>query len=144
MKKIFEEFKNFAMRGKVIDLAIGVVIGNTFSKFISSAVSDVIMPILSLIVGDINYKEYTINIGANNSGILIGRFIDNIINLILVIAVLFAFVKVVNRLREGQAVSLKGDPKKPEDIALLEEIRDLLKGNQTSGNKIPKNSKNVK
>lgn len=135
MKKIFEEFKNFAMRGKVIDLAIGVVIGNTFSKFISSAVSDVIMPILSLIVGDINYKEYTINIGANNSGILIGRFIDNIINLILVIAVLFAFVKVVNRLREGQAVSLKGDPKKPEDIALLEEIRDLLKGNQTSGNK---------
>ncbi|GAA3663971.1 large conductance mechanosensitive channel protein MscL [Asaccharospora irregularis] len=135
MKKIFEEFKNFAMRGKVIDLAIGVVIGNTFSKFISSAVSDVIMPILSLIVGDINYKEYTINIGANNSGILIGRFIDNIINLILVTAVLFAFVKVVNRLREGQAVSLKGDPKKPEDIALLEEIRDLLKGNQTSGNK---------
>lgn len=135
MKKIFEEFKNFAMRGKVIDLAIGVVIGNTFSKFISSAVSDVIMPILSLIVGDINYKEYTINIGANNSGILIGRFIDNIINLILVIAVLFAFVKVVNRLREGQAVSLKGDPKKPEDIALLEEIRDLLKGNQTSVNK---------
>lgn len=135
MKKIFEEFKNFAMRGKVIDLAIGVVIGNTFSKFISSAVSDVIMPILSLIVGDINYKEYTINIGANNSGILIGRFIDNIINLILVIAVLFAFVKVVNRLREGQAVSLKGDPKKPEDIALLEEIRDLLKGNQTSENK---------
>lgn len=144
MKKIFEEFKNFAMRGKVIDLAIGVVIGNTFSKFISSAVSDVIMPILSLIVGDINYKEYTINIGANNSGILIGRFIDNIINLILVIAVLFAFVKVVNRLREGQAVSLKGDPKKPEDIALLEEIRDLLKGNQTSGNKNTKNSKNVK
>ena len=135
MKKIFEEFKNFAMRGKVIDLAIGVVIGNTFSKFISSAVSDVIMPILSLIVGDINYKEYTINIGSNISGILIGRFIDNIINLILVIAVLFAFVKVVNRLREGQAVSLKGDPKKPEDIALLEEIRDLLKGNQTSGNK---------
>lgn len=135
MKKIFEEFKNFAMRGKVIDLAIGVVIGNTFSKFISSAVSDVIMPILSLIVGDINYKEYTINIGANNSGILIGRFIDNIINLILVIAVLFAFVKVVNRLREGQAVSLKGDPKKPEDIALLEEIRDLLKGNQTSEKK---------
>lgn len=130
MNKIFTEFKNFAMRGKVIDLAVGVVIGNIFSKVISSVVSDVIMPLLSLLFSDIDYKEYKIYIGNHNSAIAIGSFIDNMLNLILVIIVLFFFVKLVNRLREGQAISLEGEPQKPDDIALLEEIRDLLKNNQ--------------
>jgi large conductance mechanosensitive channel len=131
MNKIFMEFKNFAMRGKVVDLAIGVVIGNTFSKVISSVVSDVIMPLLSLLFKGINYKDYKISIGGNGSSISIGSFIDNLVNLILVILILFLFVKLVNRLREGQAISLDGEPQKPDDVALLEEIRDLLKNTQS-------------
>lgn len=127
MNKFITEFKNFAMRGKVIDLAVGVVIGNTFSKVISSVVSDLIMPIISMIFKFNDYKNYTISIGNNGASIAIGNFIDNLINLLLVVVVLFLFVKMVNRLREGQAISLKGEPSKPDDIALLEEIRDLLK-----------------
>lgn len=127
MNKFFSEFKNFAMRGKVIDLAVGVVIGNTFSKVVSSVVSDLVMPVLSMFLKFTDYKDYRISIGNNGASIAIGSFIDNLINLLLVVIILFLFVKMVNRLREGEAISLKGEPSKPDDIALLEEIRDLLK-----------------
>lgn len=132
MNKFFKEFKNFAMRGKVVDLAVGVVIGNTFSKVISSVVSDLVMPVISMFLKFTDYKNYKISIGNSGASIKIGSFIDNLINLLLVIVVLFLFVKMVNRLREGQAISLKGEPSKPDDIALLEEIRDLLKDNKNS------------
>lgn len=129
MNNFFNEFKNFAMRGKVIDLAVGVVIGNTFSKFIASVVSDVVMPVVSIFLNFTDYKDYRISIGINGASIAIGSFIDNLINLLLVVIILFLFVKMINRLREGQAISLRGEPSKPDDIALLEEIRDLLKDN---------------
>lgn len=129
MNNFFNEFKNFAMRGKVIDLAVGVVIGNTFSKVISSVVSDLLMPVISMFLKFTDYKNYRISIGGNGASIAIGSFIDNLINLLLVIIILFLFVKMINRLREGQAINLQGEPEKPEDIVLLEEIRDLLKNN---------------
>ena len=127
MNKVLSEFKNFAMRGKVIDLAVGFVIGNTFSKVISSVVSDLVMPILSMCLNFTDYKNYEISIGNNGASLAVGSFIDNLINLLLVIIILFLFVKMINRLREGQAINLDGEPSKSEDIALLEEIRDLLK-----------------
>lgn len=129
MDNIIKEFKNFIMKGKVIDFAIGVIIGNTFSKVVSSIVSDLIMPILSMFINFDHYKNFRISIGANGGSIAIGNFINNLINLILVTIILFLFIKMVNRLREGEAISLKNEPSKPKDIALLEEKRDLLKDN---------------
>ena len=98
---------------------MGVIIGNTFSKVVSSVVSDLIMPILSLFIDFKHYKNFKIPIGGNGGAIAIGNFINNLVNLILVAIILFLFVKMVNNLREGQAVSLKSEPSKPEDVALL-------------------------
>ncbi|MBC5995295.1 large conductance mechanosensitive channel protein MscL [Romboutsia hominis] len=129
MNKFWKEFKNFAMKGKVIDLAMGVIIGNTFSKVVSSIVSDLIMPVLSMFINFDDYKNFRIPIGGNGGSIAIGSFINNLINLVLVTVILFLFVKMVNKLRNGQAISLKSEHPKSEDVALLEEIRDLLKDN---------------
>jgi len=120
------------MKGKVVDLAIGVIIGNTFSKVVSSIVSDLVMPVLSMFIEFDHYKNFKIPIGGNGGAIAIGNFINNLINLILVTTILFLFIKIVNRLREGEAISLKSEHSKPEDVALLEEIRDLLKDNMKS------------
>ncbi len=130
MGNFFEQFKNFIMKGKVVDFALGVIIGNTFSKVVSSIVSDLIMPLLSIFIDFDNYRNFTIPIGINGGSIAIGSFIYNLINLILVTIILFLFVKTVNKFREGEAISLNSEPSKPEDIALLEEIRDLLKENK--------------
>lgn len=132
MGNFFEQFKNFIMKGKVVDFALGVIIGNTFSKVVSSIVSDLIMPLLSIFIDFDNYRNFTIPIGINGGSIAIGSFIYNLINLILVTIILFLFVKTVNKFREGEAISLNSEPSKPEDIALLEEIRDLLKDNKKS------------
>lgn len=129
VNKFWKEFKNFAMKGKVIDLAMGVIIGNTFSKVVSSIVSDLIMPVLSMFINFDDYKNFRIPIGGNGGSIAIGSFINNLINLVLVTVILFLFVKMVNKLRNGQDISLKSEHPKSEDVALLEEIRDLLKDN---------------
>lgn len=129
MSKFLQEFKNFAMKGKVIDLAIGVIIGNTFSKVVSSIVSDLVMPLLSVFVSFDHYKNFRIPIGGNGGFIAIGNFIDNLINLIIVTIILFLFVKMINRLREGVAINLNGESPKSREVKLLEEIRDLLKNN---------------
>lgn len=132
MGNFFEEFKNFIMKGKVVDFAMGVIIGNTFSRVVSSIVSDLIMPLFSTFIDFDHYKNFEIPIGGNGGAIAIGSFIDNLINLILVTFILFLFVKMVNKLRKGDALSLKSEPSKPEDVALLEEIRDILKENKSS------------
>ena len=129
MGNLTKEFKNFIAKGKVVDFAIGVIIGNTFSKVVSSIVSDLVMPVLSMFINFDHYKNFKIPLGDNGGSIAIGNFINNLINLILVTIILFLFIKMVNRLREGESISLKSEPSKPEDVALLEEIRDLLKDN---------------
>lgn len=132
MSKFWEEFKKFALRGKVVDLAIGVIIGNTFSKVVSSIVSDIIMPILTMFIKFDDYKGYRISIGGNGGSIGIGNFIYNLINLILVVIILFLFVRTINKLREDNGISSKSNSSKTEDVALLEEIRDLLKNNSSN------------
>ena len=84
MGNFFEQFKNFIMKGKVVDFALGVIIGNTFSKVVSSIVSDLIMPLLSIFIDFDNYRNFTIPTGINGGSIAIGSFIYNLINLILV------------------------------------------------------------
>ena len=140
MKKFFEEFKQFAMRGNVIDLAVGVVVGGAFGKITNSLVNDIIMPAVSMITGGVNFsdwkivlKEAVIENGEEiaaavsiNYGILISTVIDFII---LAFAV-FCMVKAINSLHRKKEEAPAAPPAPPEPTAeekLLTEIRDLLR-----------------
>lgn len=114
-----KEFKDFAMKGNVVDLAVAVIIGGAFGKIISSMVDDIIMPILGKIMGDPNYFE-TMTAG----GIPIGRFIQAVFNFLIIALVLFLVIKAINSSKKKEEAA----PAPPaEDIVLLREIRDALK-----------------
>lgn len=136
MKKILKEFKEFISRGSVVDLAVGVIVGGAFSKIVTSLVNDVLMPIIGIILGGLNFSTLSINIG--EATIKYGAFIQNIIDFLIVAACIFVFVKFVNHLSQiGKKEEPKKEepaPKKPDDVALLEEIRDLLKENKKGSN----------
>lgn len=142
MKKILKEFKEFISRGSVVDLAVGVIVGGAFSKIVTSLVNDVLMPIIGIILGGLNFSTLSINIG--EATIKYGAFIQNVIDFLIVAACIFIFVKFVNHLSKiGKKEEPKKEeptPKKPDDIALLEEIRDLLKENK-KGSNVKKTSK---
>jgi large conductance mechanosensitive channel len=127
------EFKEFAMKGNVIDLAVGVVIGAAFGKIVSSLVSDVIMPPLGIAIGGVDFKERAIAIGTDPAGKAVlfkyGMFIQTIVEFLLIALALFVLIKAINRLKRPSP-SVPVPPTKTE--ALLQEIRDLLekpKGN---------------
>jgi large conductance mechanosensitive channel len=119
--KIFQEFKQFAMRGNVMDLAVGVIIGGAFGKIVSSLVSDIIMPPISKLSGGINFTDLAWG------GVRYGAFIQNIVDFLIIAAAIFLMVKAMNKLeRKKQA-----EPAKVAELStqekLLTEIRDLLK-----------------
>ena len=116
---MLKEFKDFAMKGNVVDLAVAVIIGGAFGKIISSLVDDVVMPILGKILGDPNYFE-TMTAGV----IPIGRFIQAIFNFLLIAIVLFMAIKAMNA---GKKKEVEAPAAPPEDVVLLREIRDALK-----------------
>ena len=116
---MLKEFKDFAMKGNIVDLAVAVIIGGAFGKIISSLVDDIIMPILGKIVGDPNYFA-TMNAG----GIPVGRFIQAVINFLLIAFVLFLIIKAMNSMKKKEEAVPAATP---EDIQLLREIRDALK-----------------
>ena len=123
MKKLFNEFKEFISRGNVIDMAIGVVIGSAFSKIVTSLVNDIIMPIIGIIIGGLDFTSLSIKV--KNSEILYGSFIQNIVDFLIIAACIFIVIKIMNRFKKPK----KEDPKPveiPEDVKLLTEIRDLL------------------
>lgn len=127
MKKLWNEFKEFAFKGNVIDMAVGVILGTAITAVVTSLVQDIIMPVLSAIIkipSDIT--ELTLKV--NNINIKYGSFLSNLINFLLMAFCIFICIKAINKVmsfrkKEEEAVSAP----KPEDIALLEEIRDLLK-----------------
>ncbi len=123
MKRYISEFKAFAIKGSVLDLAVGVIIGAAFGKIVDSLVTDVIMPVLGILVGGVDFAQITF--GVNNAQISIGLFIQALLNFILVAIALFIFIKVINKIKKEH----KDDTEKPipEDIKLLTEIRDSLK-----------------
>ena len=132
MKKILKEFKEFISKGNVIDMAVGVVIGSAFSKIVTSLVNDIIMPLVGIIIGGLDFTSLSIKI--KDSEILYGSFIQNIVDFLIIAACIFTVIKIMNAFKKKQPV----EPTKvetPEDIKLLTEIRDLLK-------KENKNSKN--
>jgi large conductance mechanosensitive channel len=124
-----KEFKEFAMKGNVIDLAVGVVIGAAFGKIVSSLVGDLIMPPLGLLIGGINFSEMAVAIGTSPDGKPVlfkyGQFIQMIFEFVLIALALFMLVKGINRLKRPPPPSAAA-PIPPTSEQLLTEIRDLL------------------
>ncbi|HEY8876317.1 MAG TPA: large conductance mechanosensitive channel protein MscL [Roseateles sp.] len=136
----FSEFKEFAVKGNVVDLAVGVIIGGAFGKIVDSLVGDVIMPVVSKIFGGLDFSNYFIPLAgqtattlaeAKKAGAVLayGSFITVSLNFIILAFVIFLMIKQINRLkREPDAAPAPAEPPPtPEDIQLLREIRDSLK-----------------
>lgn len=129
MKKLISEFKKFIMRGNVIDLAVGVVMGNAFSKIVSSLVNDIMMPIIGVIIGGHDFSNLSITVG--NAKIMYGSFIQNIIDFLIIAASIFVFIKVINTLmRKKEEPSKESQKETSEEVLLLREIRDSLQDNK--------------
>jgi len=126
MKKFVDEFKVFAMRGNVLDLAVGVIIGGAFSKIVSSLVADIVTPILSIVVGKVSVGSMVLTIGSSENAIIIkyGLFLQNILDFLIVAFCIFLFIKFINRFKSSNE---KPAGKISEEVKLLTEIRDLLK-----------------
>ena len=139
MKKFFHEFKEFAMRGNVLDMAIGVVIGAAFGKITTSLVNDIIMPLIGLITGGIDLTQWNILLnsaavaaGADPVTLGIGNLLAVILDFIIVAFAMFLLVKAMNKLaslKKKEEEAPEEDPK-PTSEELLTEIRDLLKAQQ--------------
>jgi len=128
---IASEFKEFAMRGSVIDLAVGVVIGGAFGKIVSSLVGDVIMPPIGKAIGGINFSDLALNLGKGADGkevfLRYGSFIQSIIDFLIIAFVIFLAIKGINKLKRPAPEAPVEVPPPPRSEVLLEEIRDLLK-----------------
>lgn len=122
--KIFGEFKDFIARGNVIDLAVGVVIGSAFGKIVTSIVNDILMPIIGIIIGGIDFSGLSLKIGS--ATVNYGMFIQNVIDFLIVAICIFFFIKVIEKVTKKKEEKVE-EAKKDEQIILLEEIRDLLK-----------------
>ena len=127
--KVFGEFKDFIARGNVMDLAIGVIIGSAFGKIVTSIVNDILMPIIGIIIGGIDFSGLSLKIG--NATINYGMFIQNVIDFLIVAICIFFFAKIIERInkKKEKKEEIIEETKKDEQIILLEEIRDLLKDN---------------
>lgn len=125
MKSFFEEFKTFAMKGNVIDLAVAVVVGGAFGKITSSLVGDIIMPLIGILLGGVNFTGLKAQVG--NATVTYGIFIQSVIDFLIIAFVVFLAVKLISKLKQEKKEEKKEEPKPtPEDIVLLREIRDLL------------------
>jgi len=139
MKKIYAEFKEFIMRGNVLDLAVGVIIGGAFQKIIGSLVNDIIMPIITMITGGIDFSNWFIALDgntytslakaqeANASTLNYGVFLTEVINFLIMAFAVFCLVKALNRLHRKKEETPAPPPAPSQEELLLTEIRDLLK-----------------
>jgi large conductance mechanosensitive channel len=127
---IASEFKEFAMKGNVVDLAVGVIIGAAFGKIVSSLVADVIMPPLGKVIGDVNFSDLAVNLGRDPAGkdvlLKYGSFIQTIFDFTIIAIVLFMCIKAINKLKKPHPVEAAPPAPPPRSDVLLEEIRDLL------------------
>lgn len=128
---ILKEFREFAMRGNVIDLAVGVVIGAAFGKIVSSLVGDVMMPVLGKAVGSVSFNQLgtSLGVGPDGSEIILkwGAFLQTLFDFTIIALALFLAIKAINRLKRSEPSTPAAAPPPPRSEALLEEIRDLLK-----------------
>ncbi|MED0947585.1 large-conductance mechanosensitive channel protein MscL [Bacillus mobilis] len=129
---MWNEFKKFAFKGNVIDLAVGVVIGAAFGKIVSSLVKDIITPLLGMVLGGVNFTDLKITFG--KSSIMYGNFIQTIFDFLIIAAAIFMFIKVFNKLTSKREEEEKEEalPEPTKEEELLSEIRDLLKQQNSS------------
>jgi len=128
------EFKKFAIRGNVVDLAVGVIVGGAFSRITSALVDDIIMPPIGVVLASVNFEELSLRLGTNAKGEPItldyGHFLQVLVNFLIIAFIVFLMVKAINALKDMSDEKAESDPKSPDvpkDIQLLAEIRDTLK-----------------
>ncbi len=132
---MLKEFKEFISKGNVVDLAVGVIIGGAFGKIVTSLVNDILMPIIGIIIGGVDFSNLSVNVG--NAKIAYGSFIQNIIDFLIIAFCIFMFVKIVNKLSH---LTKKEEEQKEEkinetELSVLKEIREeLKKGSKKSTN----------
>lgn len=129
---LFKEFKEFAMRGNVIDLAIGIIIGGAFGKIVSSFVNDVIMPPIGLLLGNMDFSNLAITLKSATETseavtLRYGIFINNIVDFLIVALAIFIVVKGINSMKRKEEAAPAPPPAKSNQEIVLEEIRDILK-----------------
>ena len=128
-KKTFEEFKDFIAKGNVMDMAVGVIMGSAFGKIVSSLVDNILMPIIGMIIGGVDFTGLSVTV--KDATITYGVFIQNVIDFLIIAICIFAMVKALEKLsRKKEETAVEEETKKDENIVLLEEIRDLLKEKQ--------------
>ncbi|HHT50717.1 MAG TPA: large-conductance mechanosensitive channel protein MscL [Eubacteriaceae bacterium] len=131
---MFKEFKEFAFKGNVIDLAVGVIIGGAFGKIVTSLVNDLLMPALGILLGGVDFTQlkYVITPAIGEipeSAIMYGTFIQSIVDFLIIAFSIFVFIRLFNRKKKEEPAP-EPEPAKPsQEVLLLEEIRDLLKKN---------------
>lgn len=127
----FKEFKQFIARGNVMDLAVGVIIGNAFSKIVTSLTNNILMPLVGVVIGGFDFSNlsYTFNIWNRTVDLKYGEFIQNTVDFLITAFCIFVMIKIVNKIFNKKEES-KDEPKEPvksDEVKLLEEIRNLLK-----------------
>lgn len=136
---MLKDFKEFAMRGNVVDMAVGIIIGGAFGKIITSLVNDVIMPPIGMLVGNVDFSQLFINLGgtayatlaeaqeAGAATINYGVFLQTVFDFLIVAFAIFMVIKQMNRLKKKEVEAPPAPPKPTKDQELLTEIRDLLR-----------------
>jgi large conductance mechanosensitive channel len=133
---ILQEFKTFAVKGNMIDMAVGIIIGAAFGKIIASLVADVIMPPLGLVIGGVNFSDLAITLAPAEGELpavvlAYGKFIQSIVDFLIIAAVIFMAVKMINRLKREEQAAPPAPAAPTKDQELLSEIRDLLRAQQS-------------
>ncbi|MEM8844855.1 MAG: large-conductance mechanosensitive channel protein MscL [Pseudomonadota bacterium] len=129
---MMSEFKEFAMRGNVVDMAVGIIIGAAFGKIVSSFVSDIIMPPLGVIIGGVDFTDLAVTIKAASDSaeavtLKYGAFIQTVLDFVIVAFAIFMVIKLMNSLKKKEEEKPEEPPKPSAEEVLLTEIRDLLK-----------------
>ncbi|MFZ6845586.1 large conductance mechanosensitive channel protein MscL [Undibacterium sp. RuTC16W] len=136
---MLKEFKDFASKGNVVDLAVGVIIGAAFGKIVDSLVADIIMPIIGRILGGLDFSNYYLPLNGQASNLALaeakktgavlayGNFITILLNFLILAFIIFQMVRLFNKMKKDEPVAEAAAPATPEDVVLLREIRDALK-----------------
>lgn len=128
---LLKEFKTFALKGNVLDLAIGVIIGAAFGKIVSSLVSDIIMPVIGLLLGGVDFSGLKATIG--DATLTYGVFLQTVVDFLIVSFSIFLFIRTINRFKRKEEEKSEEPPAPSKEEVLLAEIRDLLKQQNQAG-----------
>ncbi|HIV02211.1 MAG TPA: large conductance mechanosensitive channel protein MscL [Candidatus Aphodoplasma excrementigallinarum] len=132
MKKFWQEFKAFALKGNVVEMAVGVIIGTAFSAIVNSLVKDLITPLFGIILGGIKFDSLSVQVG--DSVITYGNFIQSVVNFLIISLTIFLFIKLSNKIfHRKEEIKKEEAAKKSEEVLLLEDIRDSLRAIEQAG-----------